>query len=137
MADPQALQQVAAAARAVGHMGMPECELALAQAVVYLALAPKSSALYTGYGAAKREVRNRPELEIPLQIRNTPTKLMKEVGYGDGYRYAHDEPGGVADMSCSCPPELDGVCFYRPTTHGWETPVRERLEEIAEARRKK
>ena len=136
MADPRALQQVNAAARAVEHMGMPECELALAQAVVYLALAPKSNALYTGYGAAKREVRDRPGLEIPLQIRNAPTALMKEVGYGDGYRYAHDEPGGVADMSC-LPNELEGVRFYRPTDHGWEARIRERLKEIEAARKKR
>ena len=136
MADPRALQQVNAAARAVEHMGMPECELALAQAVVYLALAPKSNALYTGYGAAKREVRDRPGLEIPLQIRNAPTKLMKSAGYGDGYRYAHDEPGGVADMSC-LPNELEGVRFYRPTDHGWEARIRERLKEIETARKKR
>ncbi len=136
MADPRALQQVAAAARAVEHMGMPECELALAQAVVYLAVAPKSNALYLGYGAAKKEVRNRPGLGIPMQIRNAPTVLMKSVGYGDGYRYAHDEPGGVADMRC-LPEELDGVRFYRPTEHGWEARIRERLREIEAARRKK
>ena len=136
MADPRALQQVNAAARAVEHMGMPECELALAQAVVYLALAPKSNALYTAYGAAKREVRDRPGLEIPLQIRNAPTKLMKSAGYGDGYRYAHDEPGGVADMSC-LPPELEGVRFYRPTDHGWEARIRDRLKEIEAARKKR
>ena len=136
MADPRALQQVASAARAVEHMGMPECELALAQAVVYLAVAPKSNALYLGYGAAKKEVRNRPGLAIPMQIRNAPTALMKSVGYGDGYHYAHDEPGGVADMPC-LPEELEGVRFYRPTEHGWEARIRERLREIKAARRKK
>jgi len=136
MADPRALQQVASAARAVEHMGMPECELALAQAVVYLAVAAKSNALYLGYGAAKKEVRNRPGLAIPMQIRNAPTALMKSVGYGDGYHYAHDEPGGVADMPC-LPEELEGVRFYRPTEHGWESRIRERLREIEAARRKK
>jgi putative ATPase len=136
MADPRALQQVAAAAHAVEHVGMPECELALAQAVVYLALAPKSAALYRGYGAAKKEVHNRPGLTIPLQIRNAPTKLMKDAGYGDGYRYAHDEPGGVADMDC-LPEELAGARFYQPTDHGWEARIKERLREIKANRRKR
>jgi putative ATPase len=136
MADPRALQQVAAAAHAVEHVGMPECELALAQAVVYLALAPKSAALYRGYGAAQKEVHNRPGLTIPLQIRNAPTKLMKDAGYGDGYRYAHDEPGGVADMDC-LPEELAGARFYQPTDHGWEARIKERLREIKANRRKR
>jgi putative ATPase len=134
-ADPRALQQVAAAAHAVEHMGMPECELALAQAVVYLALAPKSAALYRGYAAAKKEVHQRPGLAIPLQIRNAPSRLMKEAGYGDGYRYAHDEPGGVADMEC-LPEELQGARFYRPTESGWEQRIQERLREIKANRKK-
>ncbi len=134
MADPRALEQVTAAAHAVEHVGMPECELALAQAAVYLALAQKSNALYSAYGAVKREVGARPGLAIPLQLRNAPTRLMKDVGYGDGYRYAHDEPGHVGDMDC-LPVELEGVTFYRPTQEGWEARIRERLADIA--RRKK
>jgi putative ATPase len=134
MADPRALQQVAAAAAAVEHMGMPECELALGQATVYLALAAKSNALYRAYGAVKKEVRERPGLQIPLQLRNAPTALMRSLGYGDGYRYAHDEPGAVADMEC-LPSELAGVRFYRPTEYGWEARIRERLQEIERSKK--
>ncbi|MCU0303793.1 MAG: replication-associated recombination protein A [Thermoanaerobaculales bacterium] len=130
MADPRALEQVAAAAHAVEHVGMPECELALAQAAVYLALAHKSNALYTAYGAVKREVGERPGLAIPMAIRNAPTALMKDAGYGAGYRYAHDEAAGVADLEC-LPDELVGATFYRPTERGWEQRIRERLRELA------
>jgi putative ATPase len=135
MADPRALEQVAAAAHSVEHVGMPECELALAQAAVYLALAQKSNALYTAYGAVKREVANRPGLAIPMAIRNAPTALMKGAGYGEGYRYAHDEASGVADMQC-LPDELKNATFYKPTSHGWEGRIRERLKEIAAAKRR-
>ncbi len=134
MADPRTLEQVAAAAHAVEHVGMPECELALAQAAVYLALAHKSNALYTAYGAVKREVADRPGLAVPMAIRNAPTRLMKDAGYGEGYRYAHDEATGVSQMQC-LPDELVGATFYRPTSHGWEARIRARLKEIAEARR--
>ena len=136
MADPRALEQVVAASAAVDHMGMPECELALAQAAVYLAMAPKSNAIYLAYGAVKKEVAARPNLQIPLQLRNAPTQLMREIGYGDGYRYAHDEPGGVAPMD-SLPDELIGKTqFYRPTDRGWEARVRERLKEIGKLRKR-
>ncbi|HOC42571.1 MAG TPA: replication-associated recombination protein A [Thermoanaerobaculales bacterium] len=135
MADPRALQQVSAAAHAVEHVGMPECELALAQAAVYLSLAPKSNALYLGYGAAKEEVRRRPGLPVPLRLRNAPTDLMREAGYGEGYRYAHDEPGGVADMEC-LPEGLEGARFYEPGEQGWEVKIRERLAEIKRLRRR-
>lgn len=130
MADPKALEQVSAAAHAVEHMGMPECELALAQATVYLALAQKSNAIYKAYGAVKREVKNRPGLAIPMSIRNAPTALMKDAGYGKGYRYAHDEASGVSDMQC-LPDELRAATFYRPTERGWEHRIGERLKEIA------
>ncbi|MCD4750426.1 MAG: replication-associated recombination protein A [Thermoanaerobaculales bacterium] len=130
MADPRALEQVASAAAAVEHMGMPECELALAQATVYLALAPKSNAMYKAYGEVKREVANRPGLPIPMQIRNAPTRMMKDAGYGDGYRYAHDEPGGVAVLECLPEPLAGKTRFYRPTDRGWEGRIRERLKEI-------
>jgi putative ATPase len=135
MADPRALQQVSAAAHAVEHVGMPECELALAQAAVYLSLAPKSNALYVGYGAAKEEVRRRPGLPVPLRLRNAPTELMRVAGYGEGYRYAHDEPGGVADMEC-LPEGLEGARFYEPGEQGWEAKIRERLEEIKRLRKR-
>jgi len=136
MADPRALEQVVAASAAVDHMGMPECELALAQAAIYLALAPKSNAIYKAYGAVKKEVADRPNLQIPLQLRNAPTQLMREIGYGDGYRYGHDEPGGVAPME-SLPDELVGKTqFYRPTDRGWEARIRERLVEIEKLRKR-
>ena len=121
MADPRALEQVA-------------CELALAQAAVYLALAHKSNALYTAYGSVKREVGGRPGLAIPMSIRNAPTELMRDAGYGRGYRYAHDETSGVCDLQC-LPDELAEVVFYRPSEHGWERRIRERLQEIADRRR--
>ena len=136
MADPRALQQVVAAAHTVEHVGMPECELALAQAAVYLCLAAKSNALYKAYGEIKREVAKRPGLAIPMAIRNAPTKLMKEAGYGEGYRYAHDEKGAVSDLEC-LPDELIGSSFYHPTGYGWESRIRERMEEIRALRRKK
>ena len=135
MADPKALEQVSAAAHAVEHMGMPECELALAQATVYLALAQKSNAIYKAYGAVKREVESRPGLAIPMAIRNAPTRLMKDAGYGEGYRYAHDEESGVSDMQC-LPDELRNATFYRPTERGWEQRIGERLKEIAKLKKR-
>jgi len=135
MADPRALQQVAAAAHAVEHVGMPECALALAQAAVYLALAPKSNALYRAYGTVLEEVRRRPGLPVPLRLRNAPTALMKSAGYGDGYRYAHDEAEGVAEMEC-LPEGLEGTRFFKPTDRGWEARIRERLQEIARLRKR-
>ena len=135
MADPKALEQVSAAAHAVEHMGMPECELALAQVTVYLALARKSNAIYKAYGAVKTEVANRPGLVIPMAIRNAPTSLMKDAGYGKGYRYAHDEAGGVSQMQC-LPDELEGATFYRPTERGWEKRIGERLREIAKLQKR-
>ncbi len=133
MAEPRALEQVAAASAAVEHVGMPECALALAQAAVYLALAPKSNALYLGYGQAQKEVASRPGLPVPLHLRNAPTGLMRDIGYGAGYRYAHDERAGIAAMAC-LPAELDGVRFYRPTDRGWEARIRERMAELERLR---
>jgi putative ATPase len=135
LADPRALEQAAAAAHAVENVGMPECELALAQAVVYLTLAPKSNALYTAYGGAKRLVAERPPYPVPLAIRNAPTRLMKELGYGEGYVYAHDTEEKVGDLDC-LPPELAGETIYRPTEQGWEKRIRERLAELRERRRR-
>jgi putative ATPase len=112
---------------------MPECELALAQAVVYLALAPKSNALYTAYGTAKRLVAERPPYPVPLAIRNAPTRLMRELGYGEGYVYAHDTEEKVGDLDC-LPPELAGEKLYRPGGEGWEKRIRERLAEITARR---
>jgi len=135
MADPRALEQAASAAHAVEHVGMPECALALAQAAVYLALAPKSNALYVAYGRAARAVTERPPYPVPLQIRNAPTRLMREFGYGEGYVYAHDTEEKVADMEC-LPPEMAGERFYEPSEEGWEKRIRERLAELAERRKR-
>jgi len=135
MADPRALEQASAAAWAVEHVGMPECELALAQCAVYLCLAPKSNALYRAYGKVKSELAGRPGLPIPLHLRNAPTALMREAGYGEGYRYAHNEPDGVAEMEC-LPEALRGTRFYEPTDRGWEVRIGERLQELARLRKK-
>ena len=135
MADPRALEQAAAAAHAVEHVGMPECGLALAQAAVYLALAPKSNALYVAYGRVRSAVEERPAYPVPLHIRNAPTRLMKELGYGSGYVYAHDTEDKVADMEC-LPSELTGETFYTPTEEGWEKRIRDRLAELRARRRR-
>ena len=126
LADPAGLSQAVAAWRAVEAIGLPECDLALAQATVYLATAEKSNALYRGLGDARREVRERPIEEVPLHLRNAPTKMMKGLGYGDGYKYAHDFDDGIAQMNC-LPPALAGRRFYRPTGRGDERPIAERL----------
>ena len=126
LADPQALVQANAAASAVDRIGMPEGKLALAQACVYLAQAPKSNALYRGYGAAQRAVTEHPGLPVPLHLRNAPTDLMRDIGYGKGYRYAHDDTTGVAPMPC-LPDEIRDDVYYRPTERGFEAEVAGRL----------
>jgi putative ATPase len=127
MADPQALVQAMAAQQAVHFIGLPEGALALAQLVVYLAAAPKSNALYTAYGEASREALESRAEPVPLWIRNAPTGLMKGLGYGKGYKYAHDEAEGVAAMDC-LPDALAGRRYYTPTDRGAEREVAERLE---------
>jgi len=135
MADPRALEQAAAAAHTVEAMGMPECALALAQAAVYLALAPKSNSLYEAYGRARATVEERPAYPVPLHLRNAPTRLMRELGYGAGYSYAHDLPEKVADMEC-LPRELAGLALFQPGEEGWEKRIAERLRELAERRKR-
>jgi len=125
-ADPQALVLAVAAMDACHFVGMPECELALAQAVTYLAAAPKSNALYTAYGEVKADVRRHGALPVPLHIRNAPTNLMKELGYGRGYKYAHDYEGHVVDQE-HLPEELAGRRYYHPTDQGFEVRIAERL----------
>ena len=114
MADPQALVVAMAAQQAVHFIGLPEGALALAELVVYLAAAPKSNALYGAYGEAARDALETRAEPVPLWIRNAPTGLMKDLGYGKGYRYAHDEKDGVAEMDC-LPDALAGRRYYRPT----------------------
>ena len=128
MADPQALVQAMAAQQAVHFMGMPEGALALAQLVAYLSAAPKSNALYVAYGEASADALNSRAEPVPLWIRNAPTRLMKDLGYGKGYAYAHDEEEGVAGMDC-LPENLAGRRYYRPTARGEEARTGARLEE--------
>ena len=135
-ADPQALTVAIAAKEAVHFMGMPEGNTALAQAALYLATAPKSNAVYAAYNqaatAAQMEVAN----PVPLHLRNAPTRLMKSLEYGKGYRYAHDEAEGVADMSC-LPASLEGRTFYQPTERGFEKEIKRRLDGWAEIKKRR
>ncbi len=125
-ADPQALVIAVAAFQAYHQLGTPEGELAIAQCCAYLATAAKSNAVYLGLGKAQAEVEESGSLAPPLVIRNAPTRLMKELGYGAGYRYAHDEAGGIADQQ-HLPDELVGRRFYEPTTHGHEAEIARRM----------
>ncbi len=127
MADPHALVLAMAAPQAVHFIGLPEGALALAELVVYLAAAPKSNALYVAYGEAARDALETRAEPVPLWIRNAPTGLMKDLGYGKGYRYAHDEAEGVAGMEC-LPEGLACRRYYRPTDRGREADVAARLE---------
>ena len=127
LADPRGLEQAIAAWRAVEAIGMPEGDLALAQAAVYLATAPKSNAIYTGMDQAVRDVREDPAAEVPLHLRNAPTGLMKKIDYGKGYKYAHDFPEGIAPMEC-LPPSLSSRRYFRPTGRGYERDIAARLD---------
>ncbi len=129
LADPRGIEQAVAAWKAVEVMGVPECDLALAQTAVYLSVAPKSNALYVGLAAAKEDVINHPVEEVPLHLRNAPTAMMQGLGYSNGYLYAHDFPEGVAPMKC-LPDELAGRTYYRPTLHGSEQAIGERLKRL-------
>jgi len=133
LADPSALSLCMAARDAVDFIGMPEGNLALAQAVVYLSVAPKSNALYTAYADVQQDVEQTSADPVPLHLRNAPTALMKGLGYGRGYEYAHDLEGKVADMQC-LPDNLRGRVYYQPTNEGIEKRIRERLEEIKRLR---
>jgi putative ATPase len=129
LAAPEALNLCLSAKDAIEFLGSPEGDLALAQAVAYLALAPKSNALYTAYGAVLEDVEKTAAEPVPLHIRNAPTALMKKVGYGKGYQYAHDLESKVADMECM-PDNLRGRQYYHPTQEGREKLLAQRLEEI-------
>jgi putative ATPase len=125
-ADPQALAIAVAAKDAVHFIGMPEGNTALAQCVLYLATAPKSNAVYMAYNDAAEAAKTDFAAPVPLHIRNAPTKLMKELDYGKGYKYAHDEPDAVANMDC-LPDNLKGREFYKPTDFGFEKEIARRL----------
>lgn len=126
-ADPRALQMAVAALQAFQMVGMPEGRIILGQAVTYLATAPKSNASYIGIDAALSEVRKSGALEVPLHIRNAPTKLMKDMGYHQGYQYAHDFAGGYVQQEY-LPEKLQGKKFYEPKGHGYEKNIIERME---------
>jgi len=133
LAEPNALALCMAARDAVDFIGMPEGNLALAQAIVYLCAAPKSNALYTAYGAVQEDVERTAAEPVPLHLRNAPTRLMRGLGYGKGYQYAHDLDEKVADMQC-LPDSLRDRVYYHPTNEGIEKRIRERLEEIKKIR---
>ncbi len=133
LAAPEALNLTLSAKEAVDFLGSPEGDLALAEAVVYLCLAPKSNSVYTAYGAVQQEVEETRQEPVPLHLRNAPTKLMKELDYGKGYRYAHNEEGKVADMDC-LPESLKGRSYYHPTQEGREKLLAQRMEEIRRIR---
>jgi putative ATPase len=132
-ADPNALIFAIAVQQTVHFLGMPEAGVALAQLVAYLSAAPKSNAAYAGYGEAVREVRQGDNPPVPLHIRNAPTGLMKDLGYGRGYQYAHDFEEQTAAMDC-LPEALAGRRFYEPKDAGFESGIRERLERMRKAR---
>lgn len=129
LADRQALPLTVAAFQACQLIGMPECDVNLTEAVTYLALAPKSNALYVAKSAAQADVKAKGNLPVPLQIRNAPTKLMKDLGYGDHYQYAHDTTDKLTDMT-TMPPELKGQTYYHPTDQGQEKAWQQRLAAI-------
>ena len=133
LADPNALALCMAARDAVDFIGMPEGNLALAQAVVYLSVAPKSNALYTAYADVQQDIERTAAEPVPLHLRNAPTGLMKSLGYGKDYQYAHDVEGKVANMQC-LPQSLRDRIYYHPTNEGIEKRIRERIEEIKKLR---
>jgi putative ATPase len=131
MADPHALPQAIAAQQAMQFLGQPEGDLALAQAVIYLCQAPKSNAVYRAYGAALKDVQQTRNEPVPLHLRNAPTRLMKNLGYGAGYEYAHDLPEGRSEQA-HLPPALAGRIYYEPTRRGFEAQVAQRFAWRAE-----
>jgi putative ATPase len=126
-ADPAALRVALAAKDTIDFLGMPECDLALAQAVVYMAASPKSNSLYMAAAEVKADLRKGKRFPVPLHLRNAPTKLMEDIGYGEGYKYAPDEKKGIAKMEC-LPKELKGRKYYHPKDTGYEKKIKEWLE---------
>jgi putative ATPase len=135
-ADPRALTLALAAWDVQERLGSPEGELAIAQAVVYLAVAPKSNAVYAAFGAVMQDVKREGSYEVPVHLRNAPTKLMKELGYGKAYRYAHDEPDGYAAGETYFPEETGDRHYYRPVARGLEMKIAERLAYLRELDKK-
>jgi putative ATPase len=135
-ADPAALTVTVAAKDAVHFMGMPEGNTALAQAAIYLATAPKSNAVYEAYSRAAEDAQRDVAEPVPLHLRNAPTKLMKDLAYGKGYKYAHNEADAVADMTC-LPPALAGRKYYEPKERGFEKEIKRRLDGWEEIKKKR
>jgi putative ATPase len=133
LAAPEAMNLCLSAKQTMEFLGSPEGDLALAEAVVYLALAPKSNSVYVAYGAVQGEIEHTRQEPVPLHLRNAPTRLMKDLDYGKGYVYAHDEEGKVADMDC-LPDSLKGRSYYKPTQEGREKLLAQRMEEIRRIR---
>jgi putative ATPase len=132
LADPRALQIALAAAETYERLGTPEGELALAECILYLAVAPKSNAAYVAYGAARAFIREDGSRPVPMRLRNAPTKLMKNLGYGSGYRYAHDEADAYAAGETYLPDDMKPQSFYEPTERGLEARIRDRLAQLRE-----
>ena len=135
LADPRAWQMAIDAWETYDRLGSPEGELGLAQVAIYMAAAPKSNAAYMAYNRVRRQIRDSGSLEVPMHLRNAPTKLMKELGYSKGYQYDHDAEGGVAlDQQC-LPDQLDGQVFYEPVERGLEIKLKQKLDALRQARR--
>jgi len=132
LADPRALSIALEAWQAYERLGSPEGDLALAEAVVYMAVAAKSNAVYTALGAVQADIEKFGTLEVPMQLRNAPTRLMKELGYGSGYRYAHDEPGAFAAGERYLPDALAERRYYEPVPRGLEIRIGEALAKLRE-----
>jgi putative ATPase len=132
LADPRALEITMSAVAAFERLGSPEGELVLAEAVVFLAVAAKSNAVYSAYKAARAAAAESGTRPVPLRLRNAPTKLMKEIGYGTGYRYAHDEEGGFAAGESYFPDDMKAQQFYRPVDRGMEAKIKEKLDALRE-----
>jgi putative ATPase len=137
LADPRALRLALDAAEVYERLGTPEGELALAECVVYLAIAPKSNAVYKAFNEAKAFVKKDGTRPVPMHLRNAPTKLMKELDYGKGYRYAHDEVDGFAAGERYLPEGLDALSFYRPVERGLEIRIAEKMRELAQRNQNK
>jgi putative ATPase len=136
IADPQALVQALAGRETYQMLGSPEGELGLAQVVVYLATAPKSNAVYAASKTVGKTIKKSGSLPVPMHIRNAPTRLMKELGYGKGYRYAHDADDALVQQD-HLPEEIAGTTFYKPTNRGYEAIVKDRLVKWREILKKK
>jgi putative ATPase len=135
LADPRALEQAIAAQQCVHFLGIPEGDLALGQLAIYLSIAPKSDASYRALGAAVADVQGTATEPVPMQLRNAPTRAMKEWGYGAGYQHAHRAEDALTDMDC-LPAALSGKRYYEPTLRGMEQKIHERLEQIRQKRKR-